>query len=320
VPAATTEALAPDYTAAILNAGRTLREPGVYFGLPWEEYLDDAALGSSAMVKLATEPADFWFESKFNPLWEHKDPTPDQLLGTAYHTAVLEGREAFERRYAIKHFSWATNQGKAERAQMEAAGKLPVGIDQWSRIQQAGAVIRSNPYLGEAFVGGVASEVSIFWVANGIPKKCRIDYFKARASVDFKTIANEYEIKFPQACRNQIARYEYLVQAEHYREGRGRVWHLLADGCVYGDHDAAAFKKAAATKEFAWVWVFLQKTRSPLTWGKTLSPGNPSLRWAREARIDLAEANWHRCVEKFGFHTPWLEPEPLTEFTEDDWT
>jgi hypothetical protein len=297
-----------------MSAGRTLREPGVYFSLPKQDYHDDAALGSTDMRKLADEPARFWWGSKFNPNWKAESPTRDQALGTAYHTMVLEGREAFEQQYAIKYQNWATNIGKAERAQMEASGKLPVGIDDWARIEIAGALVKANGHLAEAFVDGIP-EVSIFWVANGIPKKCRIDYLKPRASVDLKTIANEQELPFPQACRNQIARYDYPTQAEHYREGRLALAQLVADGATYGDHDVKTLFRIAQTKAFAWVWVFLQKSSAPLTWGATLSPGNPLLKYSREARLDLAEAKWRHCMEQFGPNVPWIEPQPLAELS-----
>ena len=148
--------------------------PGVYFGLDDETYHADPALGSTDMKRLAYSPCDYWFESVHNPMRVSKEATAAQLFGRAVHKFVLEGRDLFEAHYAPTDHSGATKAGKAEREQIEAAGKTPLKREDWNRICSSGAMIRSNPYLAEAFSGG-ASEVSIFWKDGDIRKKCRIE-------------------------------------------------------------------------------------------------------------------------------------------------
>ena len=77
---------------------------GVYFGLPDDEYHADPAFGSSDMKKLAQNPASWWFGSAFNPNRETQDQTPSQFFGTALHKCILEGRLAFEAKYAPADF------------------------------------------------------------------------------------------------------------------------------------------------------------------------------------------------------------------------
>jgi hypothetical protein len=87
---------------------------------------------------------------------------------------------------------------------------------------------------------------------------------------------------------------------------------LVADGAVDGDHDPEWLKTCAVAQTFAHVLVFWQKEGSPLTWGTTLSAGNPILEVARMS-ILRAEENWRRFVSRFGFEIPWIEPQPLQE-------
>src|SRR5215472_7457876 len=161
--------------------GRQDLPVGVYLGLSEESYLRDVGLGSSDMKRLAYSPEDFWFESKMNPMWEQDESTPAQKLGTAMHKMVLEGRQSFEGRYAPTDFPGNVKAGINERRRIEEDGKLAMSRHDWDRLQIQGAVIRANPVLAEAFDGGVGSEVTILWQANGMKKKCRIDKLKLRS-------------------------------------------------------------------------------------------------------------------------------------------
>jgi hypothetical protein len=69
--------------------------PGIYFGLGEAEYHADPALGSSAIKELALDPVDF----QFNRLHGEDTETEALMFGRALHCRILEGREAFERKY-----------------------------------------------------------------------------------------------------------------------------------------------------------------------------------------------------------------------------
>ena len=73
----------------------------------------------------------------------------------------------------------------------------------------------------------------------------------------------------------------------------------------------------AAQTEFAFVFVFWANDGAPLTWGGTLSPGNPVLGIA-EADIGRALSVYARCSKRFEPGTPWLEYCGLGEIFLDD--
>ena len=74
-------------------------EDGLYFDLSSDKYHADMALGSSNLKDLMYDPALFWFQSHFNPLRPERADSKAQMIGTAVHTMVLDGVEAFKARY-----------------------------------------------------------------------------------------------------------------------------------------------------------------------------------------------------------------------------
>lgn len=75
----------------------TIHPPGVFFGMPADEYHDDPALGSSAIKEIASDPYDFQYERLHG---KEKD-TKALIWGSALHTRVLDGKDTFDRKYAI---------------------------------------------------------------------------------------------------------------------------------------------------------------------------------------------------------------------------
>lgn len=74
-------------------------EPGVYFGLPEDEYHAHPALSASGIKNLMVSPLDFWARSWMNPYPREDSDSFAMKLGTAFHRRILEGREAFYRDY-----------------------------------------------------------------------------------------------------------------------------------------------------------------------------------------------------------------------------
>lgn len=73
---------------------------GVHIGLAESEYFEQAALGSSDMVKLWTSGLGWWHQSKNNPYAKERDR---EFLdrGHALHCLMLEGAEAYANRFAV---------------------------------------------------------------------------------------------------------------------------------------------------------------------------------------------------------------------------
>lgn len=75
-------------------------EPGVYFNMPFEDYLKIDAMSSSAIKNLLVGPTEYWWKSSWNPLKEELDETLANKEGRAFHTRILEGRKRFHELYA----------------------------------------------------------------------------------------------------------------------------------------------------------------------------------------------------------------------------
>lgn len=83
--------------AKLIDAHR----PGIYFGMPEEEYHADRSLSASGIKHLLTSPLTFWIKSSFNP--DRKDDsTEPKERGKAFHCRLLEGAEVFASRYAVE--------------------------------------------------------------------------------------------------------------------------------------------------------------------------------------------------------------------------
>lgn len=79
--------------------------PGVYFGLPDEQYFSVPALSASGVKWLRQSPLDYWARTSWlNPNYAEDGETDTfaRILGRAYHARLLEGREVFDRRFAAK--------------------------------------------------------------------------------------------------------------------------------------------------------------------------------------------------------------------------
>lgn len=82
----------------------TTPEPGIYLGMPEDEYFAAPALGSSDMKALYIDPESWWWEKRpESPLREEAERDPNAVkLGKAVHMALLEGLDKYRAHYAIK--------------------------------------------------------------------------------------------------------------------------------------------------------------------------------------------------------------------------
>ncbi|MBO6542338.1 MAG: PD-(D/E)XK nuclease-like domain-containing protein [Alphaproteobacteria bacterium] len=232
--------------------------PGVYLGMPEDEYHADHSFSSSGVKNITVSPLDFWVKSWMNPDYVEKE-RPALQLGKAYHKLVLEGREAFNACYAVKpdkeDYPEALDGSVALKAYCAEHGLPKSGtiaelcerisdhnpdvelwplIDasfkeecghlehlskkDWADLKLVELVMRRSPSTANAFVNGVP-EVSIFWVNNGTPMKARIDYVKPMALLDLKSFANQMDNEIVSAVATDVARRRYYIQPVVYTQG-----------------------------------------------------------------------------------------------------
>jgi hypothetical protein len=260
--------------------------------------------------------------------------TPSKIYGRAVHKIALEGRDAFEARFAPKLTNWATKEGKIEKERFGLSGQEPLDVEDYQRAILTGEILRTDPVFSAALTGGIGKEVSVFWENDrGIKKKARFDILKLRAIVDLKNISNERNLSFPRACLRKLDEFSWHIQAEHYREGRLAMKDLFDKGLVFGECDTELLRLACESTEFAWVWIFIQNSGAPLVHGLKISYQaeeksedgeliragflNPIFQMGR-ARINVAEENFIRGMTTFAEGEPWIASDPIKELDISD--
>jgi len=288
---------------------------GIYFNRDEAEYHADPAVGSTDLRRLLASGPDYWYWSPLNPDAPQRNPSPQLTFGRALHKLVLEGSQAFHARY-VRRPDGIDRLTAKRKSTISINGEDILDGDDYDRIMLSGSLIAENPDLAAAFEGG-ASEVSVFWEhflddEFIIRCKARFDYLKVRGVGDLKSIRNFYGRPFSEACTRSICDFRYDIQAAHYLEARAQIGQFVSDKLIYGDYDAEWLNRVAAAKSYAFQWVFFQAEGAPITWSKSLSPGNPIL--------DIAERDRHKAlrtyrefVQKFKDGEMWLSHEPVEE-------
>jgi PDDEXK-like uncharacterized protein DUF3799 len=292
---------------------------GIYFDLAEDDYHADPALGSTDLRRLLASGPDYWWQSPLNPNPSEHKPSPSLEFGRALHKLVLEGQQAFSVRFVRRPDDLARLDAKT-KAKLCPNDETVLAGDDFDRIMVSAELIAKNPDLAAAFEGGIP-EVSVFWeeVVEDFVVRCkaRFDYLKIRGVGDLKSIRNYMNRPFAEACGRSIVEYRYDMQAAHYLRGRAEIARMVALGLVFGDHDSAWLKRAADCRAFAFQWVFFQAEGAPITWSKSLSPGNPILDIAERDRLKAMQT-YREFKQSFADSEMWLLQEPVTELDIND--
>lgn len=78
---------------------------GIYFDLPFDEYLSIPCLNASGIKELNISETDFWARCAWmSPDCDYvDDDTRAKIEGRAYHKRILEGEDAFYNQYALEY-------------------------------------------------------------------------------------------------------------------------------------------------------------------------------------------------------------------------
>jgi hypothetical protein len=226
--------------AAELEAYPTLAplpcpEPGIYEGMPAEEYHRiDACNNSSLSTLLKYSPMHVRYE-RMHP----KAPTPAMTIGTALHTWALEP-EKFDSIYIAADQccgitgkgTRCTSQGRILASSGEwfcgthgkkivpaDAGKIVLAQSKIDQIKHMGdAIMRNRAAAGLLKSEGQNEVVGIFDHPAGVRCKLRTDCLRVvewSAAADIKTT----ECASPSEFERTIAEYGYYRQAAFYQDG-----------------------------------------------------------------------------------------------------
>lgn len=205
-----------------------MREPGIYEGIPNDEYHAGAwAVGNSGLQLVRDCPALYFgkYLDPERPQAEEKESAA-QRFGNIAHCALFEFG-AYNQRYVVgPDVNKNTNVWK-DFVRGLPAGSFPCGSDE----RTAGLKIRqqalSNPELAEALLHPQGrGEVSAYWrdPATGVLCKVRPDWVmpvgeRSCVLFDAKTFSTGNADEFSR----QAARMGYDFQAAYYTDGFGRA-------------------------------------------------------------------------------------------------
>lgn len=210
-------------------------------------------------------------------------------------------------------------------------GKTVIGVETFEQIEIAAAMVERDPELRDAFRGGYA-EVVLIWYCpiTGVPMKAKVDYLKIKRAIDLKTVGNQRERSIENAIRFEISSYHYNMQPAVYIEGieelrplvrdsvgKGTVWIKQGEEWAQatGDELAWALKWASHRGDTEWLWVFQQKGDAPITRGVRYMARAVSM--VTRDMVKDAKRRFRQFSETFGTD-PWLDVKPIYDIHDED--
>lgn len=181
-------------------------KPGIYHDITNEAYHSGLGLNASTIKALARHtPARAKWQM------DHPSaPSPNMLLGTLVHSAVLEP-DTMEQ-YAVIEGDGRTKAVKEAKALAEEMGQTVVTQQQMDIAMTLQEHAHAHPVLGELLSEG-APEVSIYAEQSGLLLRSREDWMGPDVIVDVKTTQDASQDEFGRASWN----FGYHIQAHHYR-------------------------------------------------------------------------------------------------------
>lgn len=179
------------------------------------EYHASAALSSSGARQIMREcPARYIADRAAPP-----EPSPAQDIGTAAHEWLLEGETWPQKFTLLPHdHNGRTNAGKERIAAIEADGKRPLHVEEFTIIKAMKEALQAHPFARHAFADGKA-EQSLFWrdPEFGILCRARPDFLPATRPIipDYKTTVSAH----PDYLKKAIWNFGYHQQADWYLTG-----------------------------------------------------------------------------------------------------
>ena len=339
----------------------TTHEPGIYFGMPEDEYHADPSFSSSVAKDVLVSPLTAWC-GHYDPDRDEDDDTAAQVKGKALHKAVLEGQEAFDARYAVQpdpddypdHLKGADQlRAKCEELGLAKGGSIAAmakrimekdsSVKLWPDVVSAFAagagdritltpdvgkyvnrtadMVSAHPSVRKAVTGGYP-EVSIFWHADGIPWKCRLDYLKTRAAVDLKTFTNIHKKPLDVAVAHAVAQHRYHLQAYIYMQGLMAAHALpIKTASMPADDWQRDWRDNGHDPRF--IFLFVESGRVPNValreFRRKNADGQTTLAYqSGEAAARQAAGIWQSFMGEFGPDQPWVSDAPLQPFADEE--
>ncbi len=227
-------------------------EPGIYFDMPEALYHSLPYLSSSFLKKYSDSPAEalLKFES-----------TPDMQIGSALHSYVLEGKDAFHKAYTVMFESDLSKNSTAYKTKVDefyqtVQGKnvLPATTKKLKTmdvIEGVHSSLMAHPAAKELLSQSYEAELTLIWddPLTGLRCKVRIDRYLKEVAVllDLKKCADV--VKFI----NQICTLHYDIQVSWYIRGCFACGLPVNKFAFIGVEDAAPFKVRTGCLSERWI-------------------------------------------------------------------
>lgn len=221
-------------------------EPGVYFDVPWQEYvrwdafsksLVDPALRSARHLRRAQmerkKSAALQFGSLVDCLLLDPGEYADRYIEqpATYQKIEASGRGANRVEELVeKPWDLRSNTCREIKAQLEATGKTVVTADMKERAENCAVAAQEHPEAADAIKNG-QKQVSIVWLhESGVLCKGRFDILHDGYIWDLKTTQDAS----PEAFAATVAKFGYHVQGGIYTEAYEKImgkkldWRFIA--------------------------------------------------------------------------------------------
>jgi hypothetical protein len=192
-------------------------KPGIYHDIPIEQYhADPSTVSKSGLDLIARTPLHYW-AAHLDPDRPEREDTPAFVEGRAVHALALEGREVFDRQFAVApRVDRRTKAGKEDwQAWADAhASHTILTAEQSERVEAMHAGLQRHEGARRYLGADGDAEVSIYWTdeATGVACRCRPDKIVPIPGtdevvlVDLKTTRDGLD---DETISRTLARYRY---------------------------------------------------------------------------------------------------------------
>ena len=198
----------------------------VFKDIPNKDYHSGVGVSSSFIRKFG--------ESQLHALEHKQETTPAMRFGTAAHSLLVEGKEAFDKEVVVITGSPYTKANKELKEEYEKRGLTVLKEADVELIQgmKDKMIYEGNAYLDAK---GKVAESSFYWYEDDVLCKCRPDLICPPLDntdskdeiviVDYKTTQSVE----PYAFANSVKKFRYDLQASYYRRGMEAAGYKVTD-------------------------------------------------------------------------------------------
>lgn len=212
-----------------------ITEPGLYPGIPADEYHRDPVAGGSLSSSGARALLPPSCPARFRHDQDHgQAPKRHYDIGHLAHKLVLGEGDTIA---IIDAGDWRTKAARAEATEAREAGQIPILVEEYRQVAAMANAIKQHPIASALFSPGNGTpEQTLVWQdqQTGVWCRARYDWLPNPTGsrliiADYKTCASAE----PEQLRKTMATYGYHVQAAWYLTAAREVLAATDPGFVF---------------------------------------------------------------------------------------